>query len=91
MRRCGQDSSNEIPSTKILPRSGEEHVVYGNEADLKVDHTEVPQNQQPVFMNVTAPPGSQPGQMIHVQTPRGIFQVTVPSGIYGGMVFRIQV
>ena len=50
-----------------------------------------PQNQQPILMNVTAPPGSQPGQVIHVQTPRGIFQVTIPAGIYGGMIFRIQI
>ena len=49
-----------------------------------------PQNQQPLLMNVTAPPGSQPGQIINVQTPRGIFQVAIPAGIFGGMVFRIQ-
>ncbi|MEC8582902.1 MAG: hypothetical protein VXZ18_19415, partial [Pseudomonadota bacterium] len=39
------------------------------------------QIRPPMLYNVTAPAGSRPGQVLRVQTSRGLVDVTIPAGI----------
>lgn len=58
-----------------------------------------PQQQQPQvqvpsasLMEVTAPPGSMPGQAIMIQTPSGEqFSVNIPAGVMPGQSFQVDV
>ena len=42
-------------------------------------------------MAVQVPYGMGPGQMIQIQTPKGMMQVQIPQGVGPGMTFHVRV